>query len=687
MMHLLLAAIATMAIPVVKQAPPLDPAVAGGWPAATVALKRDVVHGRAASETTLVSAATDGRLLYVRFDVSQSEPVIATQHSDDVGQGSDDAVWVDLWPTGSSGFYYMFQATPNGTHYESSSENTAFAPHWKSAGVENGHGYVVTMAIPLKVIRGAHGGTWHAQFVRYTHSTGEEDVWSFDSTQTNPDDVARAGTITMTLAAGGAPPKPAPRAALYALGVDTTKAYGGPTSRVGADISIPITPTASFYSTLHPDYSNVELDQQTISPTVYQRMYSEVRPFFTQAANFYNDFNCDACNGYRTILYTPAIPTPSQGYAVEGKQGNFGFAGFDAIGDQRTDIANALDYTSPDNRWQSSYERVQANVPGLTDVANEWGTAWSDLRHVSAYLNLGDETGTEVTDPSQAKFIDAGGGWSDQHTGIFGSVRNVGAQFSPYDGYDSHAGIAGYGLYGAHIWNPGGGSKIAAFGIIGFVDRYQGTQFGGEAQSDNSLLFDLLTKSAWDFQLFSGSDYWRFGPTLTPISQNGGFSITYHSGLQTDNPGNFPAHGSSATPTEIQYYTGRYGDGRLDTWYRTTTLRVGNRGALSLAVDNTSQWLYGKAPDNVQWFDSASYTYQISRNSSLAIGVRRIVGMPPDPNGGGNCEGVCSNVSVAYHLRLNDYEFYLAYGDPNTLSSVPQAIFKVIFYAGAQKGT
>jgi len=47
----------------------------------------------------------------------------------------------------------------------------------------------------------------------------------------------------------------------------------------------------------------------------------------------------------------------------------------------------------------------------------------------------------------------------------------------------------------------------------------------------------------------------------------------------------------------------------------------------------------------------------------------------------------CSNVSVAYHLRLRSSEIYLAYGNPNALTTVPQAIFKVIFYAGAQKGT
>jgi hypothetical protein len=206
------------------------------------------------------------------------------------------------------------------------------------------------------------------------------------------------------------------------------------------------------------------------------------------------------------------------------------------------------------------------------------------------------------------------------------------------------------------------------------------------AQSDNQVLFDLLTKSAWDVQLYSGSDYWRFGDSLEPISQNAGFSLTYHSGLQTNNSGNFPAHGTSATPTQIQYVTGRYGDGRLDTWFRTSTIRVGDRGTLTFTLDNTSQWL-PSGPDNIQWFDGLAYAYQINRESSFAVGLRRVTGLPPQPNGGGNCEGLCSNVSVAYHVRLRNAELYLAYGNPNTLVTVPQALLKVIFYVGGQKGT
>ena len=656
--------------------------------AATVALARDVIHQRGASEPTHVQIWSDNTLVHVRFDVEQKEAIVASQHSDDVGQGSDDAVWVDLWPSGTSGFMYSFQATPNGTHYESSSENTNFAPRWNSHGETTPKGYVVTMEIPLKVMRGVHSGEWRAQFVRYTHATGEQDVWSYDDTQTNADDVTRAGRLVMHVS-GASAVRPTARAQIYTLGMARTPAYGGSTSRVGADISIPITSTTSFFSTFHPDYSNVELDQQSISPTVYARTYSEVRPFFTQGSNFYGNFNCNVCNGYRTILYTPGIPTPRDGYAIEGKQGNFSFASFDALGTQRNDAASVLDYGSPDRTWSMSWEHVAANTTLVHDTTNELGLAYFDRKHLDAYVNAGNESGNLVTDPSQAKFVDAGGGWADSHFGIFASARNYGAQFNPYDGYQSYPGIAGWAAYSAYIWNPrsGSASKLAAFGISGVIDRYQGTQGGGGAQSDNQVLLDVLTKSAWDVQLFSGSNYLRLNQVYTPVSQNAGFQITYHSGLQTDNPGNFPYHGSSATPTMINYSTGRYGDGRLDTWFRNSTVKLGTRGALSLAVDNTSQWMRGVTADNVQWFDSISYTYQLDRNSSFAIGLRKVVGYAPQPNGGGNCAGTCTNVSVAYHTRFRQYELYAAYGDPNTLTTVPQAIFKIIFYAGSEKGT
>ena len=345
-----------------------------------------------------------------------------------------------------------------------------------------------------------------------------------------------------------------------------------------------------------------------------------------------------------------------------------------------------MNYTSPDTRWGASVERVAANLTGLNDYVTETGLSYYDLKHTSLYFNYGDDTGTNVLEGNQAQYYDFGGGWSNQTFGLFASTRKIGQYYNPVDGFISHPGIAGYALYMAKIFDFTGDSKLVSIGAAGFMDRYQGPTMG-IAQSDNQFVVDILTKHALDLQLFTGSNYWRFNDILTPITQNGGFAFTYDSGLQTNNPGQFPNHGTSSNPTTISYNTGRYGDGRLDTWFRSTTIRVGNRGALTLALDDTAQWQPPPVEDNIQWFESVSYAYQLGANSSLAVGLRQVIGYPPIPNGGGNCMGRCSNVSVAYHLRLRSSEIYLAYGNPNALTTVPQAIFKVIFYAGAQKGT
>lgn len=696
-----------LAVPVVQAAPSLDPRQsAKAWPAQTDAsLTWDVAHAQSASDPTTVYVATDGKFIYVRFDAVQHEPVVATQHSNDlitggsnIGGGiawTDDSVWVDLWPTGPGGFQYLFESNANGAHNEASSENVQFAPDWDSRGAVTPNGFTVTMAIPLSVVHGAHAGNWRMQFVRYVRSTGALDVWSYDRSQTNPDDASHAGVAAIPVVARA--PLPKPRLGVYALGRGATAAAGGSTSRMGADFSIPVTQTAAFFGTFHPDYSNVELDQQSISPTVYQRIFSEVRPFFTQAAQYYNQFNCNVCNGFRTTLYTPAIPTPRSGYAFEGKQGNFGLAAFDAIGVDRNDAASALDWTSDDTHWQAALQHVSANIPGVHDDSNEVGVSWWNGKYLSFYTNYSTDSGTLVTDNSQGNWIDAGGGWGNQHFALYASMRKVGLQFNPVDGFNSHPGIAGYGVYSARVWTFSPNDFLSSAGVDVFLDRYKAVG-GGIGQSDNSMLLDVLTKSALDFQVYTGSNYWFFNQTsfqntpfynkIVPISQNGGFSITYHSGMQ-NNLNNFPTHGASSTPTSIQYSTGRYGEGRLDSWFRNSTMRLGGRGYLTFTLDDTAQWL-PHAPANIQWFDGVSYAYQVGPNSSFAVGLRRVIGLPPQPNGGGNCDSAnhaCSNISVAYHLRLRNEELYMAYGDPNTLITIPQAIFKIIFYAGGQKGT
>ncbi len=712
------ATLGTLSIPTVSAAPSLDPqADAADWKdVPPVTLRWDVQHQRPASELTTARLATDGTSVYARFDVKQRETLLQAQQTNNVGDGTDDEVWVDFWPNGNRGFYYQFAATSNGTHFQYSSENTGYQPTWESRGAAHAGGFSVTMKIPLDIMRGTGGGSeWKVQFVRIVRSTGERQIWSYAPAQTNGDDVAFAGSMRGMVTAAAARAKP--RFGFYALGEAGSATSGLSTSRVGADLSIPITATASLFATLHPDFSNVEIDQSTISPTAFARFYTEVRPFFTQADNYFDNFDCDACPQLSN-LYSPNIPTPREGYAVAGHQGHAQFAAFDSIGAGRSDAAQSLGYTTPDNHWRYFMERVSANcnVPGTTNCqfgrplvhddtfAN--GVSYNDGKHIDAYFNYGSDSGNLVLKPHQAQRYDSGMYVYNANEGAAVSTRKVGLYYNPADGLVQHPDIAGYGAYAAKIWTFGPESKMNSVGVSTFIDRYH-NMFGLLDQSDNALTFDALTKSRIDVQATVGSSYLLqdfncagASCVFAPISQNG-LGVTYHSGT-ANSPGNFPNHGSSSTPTSVTFNTGRFGPGRLDSWARSTTIKAGTRGTVSLEADDTRQYL-DDGRTNVQWLERLGYTYAPTADSSLAVGVRRIIGTPPlifaaAPVGCttvvtlpqsaviANCTGAW-NLSFAYHHRSPHDEVYVAYGDASRLSTTPAFILKLIHYFGAEKGT
>jgi hypothetical protein len=512
-------------------------------------------------------------------------------------------------------------------------------------------------------------------------ATGEEDVWTFGSAQSSPDDLAYAGTVRMPVLAAAI--KPQPRVAVYGLGEAASRDAGPQGIREGADLSIPLTPTAAFYATVHPDFSNVELDQQSIAPTPFARYLSELRPFFTQGSNFYNNAGC--FNGpCVTELYTPSIPTPREGYAIEGQQGRFIFASFDAVGDERQDLATTLDYATADLKWAVSLQRVAVTTPTLLDDVSYGTLSYNDRQHVQAYFDYGTDSGSDVKPSQDARRYDLGATWNDPTFAVYANLRKVGDGYAPADGYVPINGIAGYGAYAEKIWLPKPNDVLQGITFGGYVDRYQG-ESDGEKQSDNKLGLDFLTKHAFDLNVTSGSSYLRLADgVLVPVSQSG-IGLTYHSGTQ-ENSGNFLSHGPSATPTTISFNTGRYGSGLLDSWLRSTTMRAGSRGTVTLELDDTAQRFDRSAAD-VQWFERAGYLYQLSADSSFAFGIRRAVGTPPAPNGGGDCIGRCTNIAASYHLRMAHSELYVGYGDPNALSTAPQAIVKFIYYVGAQRGT
>lgn len=593
-----------LTVPAVPSGPPIDGSLAHEqWKSAAAAeLKWNLQGHKAAADPTTAYIESDGKFLYVAFQAKQTARVIATQHTNDAGEGADDEVSVDLWPGGTNGFFYQFSANPIGTHYQSSSENSGYRPRWSSAGTTTADGYVVTMKIPLAALHGASSRQWLVQFSRRIEATGDIEVWSYDPNETDPTSSVYAAPMTGIRAAAAAPK---PRVELYNLGSLASRVAGGSTARTGFDFSLPVTATSSLYGTVHPDYSNVEKDQQSISPTAFRRYYSEVRPFFTQGVAAYDNFDCDMCNGISN-LYTPAIPTPRRGYAVEGKQGPITYGAFDAIGDDRSDSAQAVTFRNAARTFGLSVQRVSVNAPGFSDDALQLGATLNDGKHIFSYFNYGDDKGTNVPDGRLGQYYDFGSGWFSPTTAFGFAYRKEGEYYNPADGFVWHPDTAGWGGFFSHAWLYGTGAPIRSVTFQSGMALYH-DRTGALDDTNDGINVDVLTRGLIDVNVGTGSSYVRLTPngTFYPTTQNG-ISLTFGSGAENSSVNNGAQHGSSATPTTIGYSTGRFGPGRLNSLTFTSTAKASGSGLLSFEVDANTQVL-DRGGFFRQWLERVSY--------------------------------------------------------------------------------
>ena len=671
-----------LAIPHVAKGPAIDGTLADeAWKSAKhLTLGFDLRHKNAPAQSTDVYVVSDDQALYVAFDAKQTAEIVANQHTDDVGFDTDDEVQVDIWPGGPQGFRYLFTATPLGTHYQHSSENATYAPKWQSVGKVRPGGFTVTMRIPFGVMRGDGRANWPIQFVRFVQKTDDLQVWAYEEGQSDHNDVVYAGTLS-GLSSSAARARPQPRIGLFGVGEVAAKHDDGTTTRSGADVSIPITRTASFVATIHPDFSNVEQDQQSISPTVYRRFFNEVRPFFAQMQNATNPFDCEVCPGI-TELYTPAIPTPKRGYALEGSQGPVTFNAFDSVGDRRTDNAQAFQWRNASRTIGIGYQGVETYAPGFADRLTTLGVFAGDRKHKVVYLNYGWDRGTNVLDNAQAQRIDFGAAYYGTDYYFGGGVRKIGGYYNPVDGLISTPDVAGWSFDGNRTFRfkPGGWLKYAT--VEGFMERYHGAD-GALDRTTNDLAFTLVDKNLFRVNFDTGSSYLKLQDgRMTPVSL-AGIALGYRSG--------------TATPTNFVFNHGRFGDGHIATFDRNTVLKLGPITQLSLQAFDTV-WYADAGYRNIQWLERLAVTRNISRDSSFAVGLRRIIGTPPAV-GNFASYGVApypvwpasflsaTNVSVAYAYHRKRDELYLVYGDASATFTKPALIMKYVFYLGGEKGT
>ena len=636
--------------------------------AAHVALKWNVDFARPASDDTDAYVLADGLYLYVAFVAHQKAPALATQRTSGKAVDSDDWVEAILWPGGVNGFQYTFMSNPIGARYQTSSENADFAPLWSAAGQITTGGYVVTMRIPLGLMRGEGQDTWRFQLVRQNNRIGDGTfVWAFAPGMVAEDQAIFAGYLKGMHGLGAAR-RPRPRLGVYALGAIAPSTAGGVSSRAGADFALPITRTGSVVGTVHPDYSNVELDQQTIAPTEFRREFLEVRPFFTQGSSFYNKFDAIDDPG-NIMLYTPNVTTPSDGLAVEGTQGNFGLAAFDATSPSRTDAAQTASWSSSDNFLSAAVQRVTLNEPGFADRATAAHLRVDNQRDAYAYAELGSDAGTNVLDPSQAGWSEFGAARYGRAYFIGAAVRKIGAYYNPADGFVAHPDIAGWASSAEQDVLPPTG-PIISVALQSSIDRYHNVR-GALDQADQLLAISVQTRNQFTFSATTGASFLLSPEGAGSQFNQNGMTVGYRD--------------QSTTPSNLSYNAGRFGEGYLRAWTRQASFQAGARGSISLEADDTSL-ARDDGKTDAQWLERAAFAYQFGPETSLAIGLRRIIGIEP-PVFDNPAFVNASNISAAFHDRIGADDLYVVYGDANALITPPRLLLKWVHYFGAEKGT
>jgi hypothetical protein len=700
-----------------------DPAWAAGKVPNGAGSWQNVTTRSPATLNTTVYLLYDDTNLYVGFKAQQDGvPIVASQTTNDVGFGLDDFVGIGVDTSGAGSQPYYFETTPRGVHYQQANENSRFRPRWSAAAAIGNGSWSAMMIIPLNVLRVPRGGkqTWRFEFFRGIAARGEHVSWVWDPImQDAPSGTWPTFADTRFWAAGmldlsaSAATRPKPRADVYGLGsagvdrnlVQQSNGTFLPmnTRSYGADFSYPITPTIRFVGTANPDFSNVEIAQQTIAPQEFARQLIEYRPFFAQGAPFVN-----ASVGPRTptgtnvqppflVFYSPSVGPFDSGGKVEGTFGNqslgaMTFHGYDATTNNTfSDQAYGYEHAIQGGSFIYWSDGVFANhsLAGW-DNTIEGGLEARDLKNGMIYFfDHSFENGSWVPQ-GHADFTEV---FVDRHKNNFevtGGYLDVSPNYNPIDGYTPNSDIRGLQF---ETDMQGSTPAIKNYSLFFTADRFL-DESGAVHQADTQFFINATFKNQFSLngvgeqigQLRSYSI--PAGPGCSgPILFQSSFTgwPCYLDGVtQPFNLYQIPVGYRDGTPApiDVNYSWGPFGDNYVHLFTIVTSRPIGRRISLGLEYDGTYQRAFSDGALDSQWLRRISLGYNISNESSFNIGLQDISGR------GGFATQIGNNLAIAFHQRFfKGNELYVNYGSPAAGATLHRLIVKYVFHAGADAGT
>ncbi|MEP6467319.1 MAG: DUF5916 domain-containing protein, partial [Parafilimonas sp.] len=205
-------------------------------------------------------------------------------------------VFIDPFEDQTTGYSFGANADGaqwDGTMYAGGSVDLNWDNKWISAVKNYPDKWVFEAAIPFKTLRYKKGVThWGINFSRNDLKTTEKSSWTPIPRQFPTASLAYTGTLIWD----AAPPDPSSNISIipYFL-ASTSKDYNknsssGIQGREGVDAKISFSTSMNLDLTVHPDFSQVEVDQQLINLSRYELFFPEKRQFFLENGDLFGNF-------------------------------------------------------------------------------------------------------------------------------------------------------------------------------------------------------------------------------------------------------------------------------------------------------------------------------------------------------------------------------------------------------------
>ncbi len=273
------------------------------WQVATPAdnffmvLPMDTSH---ATVKTEVKMTYDDRYLYllaVCYKAGRGVNMVESLHRDfNFGKNDNFLVFIDPFEDQTTGFSFGANADGaqwDGTMYQGGSVDLNWDNKWLSAVKNYDDRWVFEAAIPFKTLRYKQNLMhWGINFSRNDLKTTEKSSWAPVPRQFPTASLAYTGTLLWD----AAPPEPHKNVSIipYVLSSTnkdfTTGKTSGILGREGIDAKLTFSTALNLDLTVHPDFSQVEVDQQLINLSRYELFFPEKRQFFLENGDLFGNF-------------------------------------------------------------------------------------------------------------------------------------------------------------------------------------------------------------------------------------------------------------------------------------------------------------------------------------------------------------------------------------------------------------